>query len=153
MVPSLQPPKYVRCQKRPLIATPRRIRIAEVKVGLGLLPYFADHGFQSMVVLPGSFCIDTALRLQRDFNNSGILQNIEFRRPVILSDAELPIKIDVWEMEAGLVEYLFSEATEESWFARLQITDPEPNRIEIAAFSIAEAQAGSFTEGKNFYDA
>jgi hypothetical protein len=90
-----------------------------------------------MVVLPGSFCIDTAWRLHRDFNNSGILQNIEFRRPVILSDAELPIKIDVREIEAGLVEYLFSEATEENWFARLEITDTEPNKIETAAFSIA----------------
>lgn len=153
MVPSLQPPRHVRCQRRPLIATPGRIRTAEVKVGLGLLPYFADHGFQSMVVLPGSFCIDTAFRLHRDFNNSGILQNIEFRRPVILSDAELAIKIDVREIEAGLVEYLFSEATEENWFARLEITDTEPNKIETAAFSIAEARAGSFTEGRNFYDA
>jgi FkbH-like protein/FkbM family methyltransferase len=153
MVPSLQPSRHIRCQRPPLIATPRRIRTAEVKVSLGLLPYLVDHGFQNMVVLPGSFCIDTAWRLHRDFSNSGFLQNIEFRRPVILSDEELAIRVGVREIGTGLVEYVFSEVAEESWFARLEITDTDPNKIETAAFSIAEAQAGSFTEGKNFYGA
>jgi FkbH-like protein/FkbM family methyltransferase len=153
MLPSLQPQRQARCQKPPLISTRRRIRTAEVRVGLGLLPYLADHAFQNMVVLPGSFCIDTALRLHRDFNTAATLQGIEFRRPIIFSDKELEIKIDVREIGAGLVEYVFSETTEESWFARLEITNTEPNKIERAAFSIAEAQAGSFTEGKNFYDA
>ena len=153
MVPSLQTPKHVRCQRLPQISTPRQIRTAEVKVSLGLLPYLADHAFQNLVVLPGSFCIDTALRLHRDFNTPAILQDLEFRRPIVLSDEELAIKIDVREIGTGLVEYVFSETTGENWFARLEITNSEPNKIETAPFSITEAQAGLFTEAKDFYDA
>ena len=153
MVPSLQTAKHVRSQRLPQVSTPRQIRTAEVKVSLGLLPYLADHAFQNLVVLPGSFCIDTALRLHRDLNSPAILQNLEFRRPIILTDEELTIKIDVREIGTGLVEYVFSETTGENWFARLEITNSEPNKIETTPFSITEAQAGLFTEAEDFYDA
>jgi FkbH-like protein/FkbM family methyltransferase len=153
MVPSLQQPKRARCQPLPLSAAQRPIRTEEVKVGLRLFPYLADHAFQNMIVLPGSFCIEAALRLHLAVGGPGILQNIEFRRPVILSDEELTIKIYVREIIAGRFEYVFSETATESCLARLEIIDADSNKIETAAFSLAEAQAGLFAEGGKIYDA
>ena len=34
---------------------------AEFRIGVRSVPYLADHGFQDMVVLPGSFYIEMAL--------------------------------------------------------------------------------------------
>jgi hypothetical protein len=150
MVPSLQQPRRARCQRLPLTEALRPIR---TKVGLRLFPYLADHAFQNMVVMPGSFCIEAAVRLHLGVGDAGILQNIEFRRPVILSDEELTIKIYIREINTGRFEYVFSESAMENCFARLEIIDAEPNGTEAPAFSIAETRTGSFTEGKKFYDA
>ena len=114
-------------------------------MGLRSFPHLADHAFQNMIVLPGSFCIEAALHLHLAVGRPGILQNIEFRRPVILSDEELPIKIEVREVEPGLLEYVFSEAIENSWFARLEIANAEPNKRETAAFSGWPVTSGTFS--------
>ena len=90
--------------------------------------YLTDHAFQNMGLSARFVLHQTALRLHREFNTAATLQGIEFRRPIIFSDEELEIKIDVREIGAGLVEYVFSETTEESWFARLEIADTEPTR-------------------------
>ncbi|HTF14475.1 MAG TPA: hypothetical protein VK643_07380, partial [Burkholderiales bacterium] len=41
---------------------------AEFRVGVGSVPYLADHGFQDMVVLPGSFYIEMALSMERELS-------------------------------------------------------------------------------------
>jgi FkbH-like protein/FkbM family methyltransferase len=152
MVPSLQHPRNVRPQGAPSSRDFSCVRTE--KISLGSLPYLADHAFQSLIVLPGSFCIETALRLHCDAlkRDAGALRNIEFRQPVILSDQDCVIRIEVREKGTGVVEYQFSEAANEDCFARLEIADAEPRKTESPAFSITESRAGSFTEGKEFYE-
>ncbi len=43
---------------------------AEFRIGVGSVPYLADHSFQAMVVLPGSFYIEMALCLDRERGGS-----------------------------------------------------------------------------------
>src|SRR2546427_5738852 len=49
---------------RPLAAS------AEFRIGIRSVPHLADHGFQDMVVLPGSFYIETALCVDRELSKS-----------------------------------------------------------------------------------
>ena len=59
----------------------------EFRVGIRSLPYLADHGFQDMVVLPGSFYIEMALRVEREVSRRvpSIVRNVIFHNPIILS--------------------------------------------------------------------
>src|SRR5256885_16330972 len=85
---------------------------AEFRIGIRSEPYLADHGYQDMVVLPGSFYIATALRAnhERSARVPGLLRNITFHNPIILSAEQTVIKLEV--SERGIrFEYHFSEAS------------------------------------------
>src|SRR5206468_7679535 len=60
---------------------------AEFRIGVRSVPYLADHGFQDMVVLPGSFYVEMALCVEHEISKRlpGIVRNVTFHRPVILS--------------------------------------------------------------------
>jgi FkbH-like protein/FkbM family methyltransferase len=157
MVPSLQQPKYVRRQGVHLSPDLRRPETKEVTLGIGSLPYLADHGFQDMVVLPGSFCVATTLRLHREIfkSSAGILRNIKFQRPVILSNEETLIKIEARQAATSLVEYLFFQPTDTSHFASVEVNDAEATEKLATKFSIEAftVQDSSLIDTKEFYRA
>lgn len=79
-------------------------------VGVRSFPYLADHGFQDMVVLPGSFYIDLALSVHRGRfgHGSATVHNAIFQSPIVLSDDDTHITVDVTD-RGTFVEYVFYE--------------------------------------------
>ena len=157
MVPPPQQPRYVRRQGVPLSRDLPRIGTKEVTLGIGSLPYLADHGFQDMVVLPGSFCIATVLRLHREIfrSSAGIFRNIKFQRPVILSNEETLIRIEARQAATNLVEYLLFQPADTSPFASVEVSDTEatkklPTKLLIETFKV---QDSSLIDTKEFYRA
>ncbi len=73
----------------PLPPTPDGGADAVFAIGVCTFPYLADHGFQDMVVLPGSFYIDLALSLHRERfgRGSATVRNAVFQSPIILSNS------------------------------------------------------------------
>src|SRR5437667_2453055 len=80
---------------------------AEFRIGVRSVPYLADHGFQDMVVLPGSFYIEMALRVEREVSKRipKFVRNVTFHNPIILSAEDTVIKVEVSEHGEGCVEY------------------------------------------------
>src|SRR5467141_420692 len=80
---------------------------AEFRIGIRSVPYLADHGFQDMVVLPGSFYIEMALCVDRELSKRvpGLVRNVTFRNPIILSAKDTVIKVDARNHDDGRVEY------------------------------------------------
>ena len=70
---------------------------AEFRIGVRSIPYLADHGFQDMVVLPGSFYIEMALCVDRELSKCvpGLVRNVTFHNPIILSAEDTVIKVEV----------------------------------------------------------
>ena len=91
---------------RPLAAS------AEFRIGVRSVPYLADHGFQDMIVLPGSFYIHLALVGYRELFKRvpGLVRNVTFQTPIILSAEDTVIRIEVRDNSGGPVEYTFYEA-------------------------------------------
>jgi acyl transferase domain-containing protein len=146
--------------KQPLEAS------AEFKVGVGSMPYLADHAFQNMVVLPGSFYIEMALRMERDHFQRipRLVRNISFDTPIILSADDAVIKAEVKDLGEGCVEYTFREAGMQyadrpharRHAARLEIdlnssasADAHMEPFPIAAF---QAQSRTVFESGPFYE-
>ncbi len=129
---------------------------AEFTIGVRSIPYLADHGFQDMVVLPGSFYIEMALRVEHELFKRipKLLRNVSFHSPVILSAEDAVIKIDVSDDGNGRVEYAFYEAGVEDgstrfsarrYAAKLEI-DRSPStspRVDVDPVSIEAFQARS----------
>src|SRR5947199_10376689 len=69
---------------RPLAAS------AEFRIGVRSVPYLADHGFQAMSVLPGSFYILLALVGYREHFNRGpgLVRNVTCQPAITLSAAD-----------------------------------------------------------------
>src|SRR5213076_80371 len=84
---------------------------AEFRLGLRSAPYLADHGFQDMVVLPGSFYIEKAVSLER--GAPGRVRNISFQNPIILSSEDTVIRVQVQDYGDGRVKYAFYEVGNE----------------------------------------
>src|ERR1041384_1078477 len=82
----------------------------EVAVSIRSTPYLADHGFQGMKVLPGSFYIETALRIDRETSGyvSGVVQDATFHNPVILLAEDTALNVEVRVRGEGRVEYTLS---------------------------------------------
>src|ERR1700687_755522 len=93
---------------------------AEFRIGVGSVPYLADHGFQDMVVLPGSFYIEMALCVEREVFKRvpNLVRNVTFHNPIILSAEDTVIKVEVSEHGDGRVEYAFYEAGVDDGSAR-----------------------------------
>ncbi len=117
---------------------------AEFRVGVRSVPYLADHGFQDMVVLPGSFYIDAALRMDRDVSKrvAGVVRNVSFHTPIILSGADIVVRADVRDQGGGRVEYTFYEAGSEDGRARLP-TGQYAARLEIDRSRATSPPAGT----------
>lgn len=147
-------------------ADPSLAASAEFRIGLRSLPLLADHGFQDMVVLPGSFYIEMALSVHRDLFGPlpGTVRNVAFHNLVILSEEDAVIRVDVRCTAGGPIEYVFSEAPREGgsagvraeqFAARLEIDrEPQPlQRVDGDASSIETFQAHSqlAIDSQHFY--
>ncbi len=139
---------------------------AEFRIGLRSLPYLADHGFQDMVVLPGSFYIEIALCVEHEISKRlpGIVRNVTFHNPIILSADDTVIKVEVGDRGDGHVDYAFYEAGVEvdgaqpaarRYAAKLEIDrNPPTSRREGAdAFSVEafQAQSHAVIDSEQFY--
>jgi len=88
---------------------------AVFQVGVGLFPYLADHGVQDIMVLPGAFFLELACCLHLDCLHAslGRIKRAEFLQPLILSDREISICVEVERIDTQAVRYSFSEAGEQ----------------------------------------
>jgi acyl transferase domain-containing protein len=104
---------------------------AEFRISLCSMPFLADHAFQDMVVLPGSFYIEMALSVYHELSThpSAVIRNVTFQNPVVLSLLDTIIRIEVRNHGADTAEYSFYEAaagnegtpTRGQYAARLEI--------------------------------
>ena len=139
---------------------------AEFSIGVRSVPYLADHGFQDMVVLPGSFYIDMALCVDRELSKCTprFIRNIAFHNPIILSAEDTVIKVEVREHGDRRVEYMFYESGVEDgsmrsaaqqYTATLEIDRNQSTSPEAGtdAFSIEafQAQSHAVIEPEQFY--
>jgi len=134
----------------------------EFRVGLRSSPYLADHAFQDMVVLPGSFYVDLALSVERAHSQRipGVVRNIVFNSPVILSAEDSVIKLETRDLGDGCVEYTFYEASAEPGGAQLS-TRRYAARLEVDRYAATSGRAFStepitqpltLIEGERFYE-
>lgn len=146
--------------ERPLEAS------AEFRVGLRSAPYLADHGFQDMVVLPGSFYVDMALRVERElFHRIPVLvRNMTFHQAIVLAAEDTVIKVAVRDAGRGHVTYTFYEAGEgmaggdsRQFAAKLEVAgtpsaplNAAPDAFDITAF---QARAETALDSDQFYRA
>jgi FkbH-like protein/FkbM family methyltransferase len=140
---------------------------AEFRIGVRSVPYLADHGFQDMIVLPGSFYIQMALWVDRELTNRipGLVRNVTFHNLIILSAEDTVLKVEVRVRGDRLVEYAFHEAgieddgartSAQHCAARLEI-DRNPStspRVGTDAFSIEafQAQSHAVIDSDQFYE-
>jgi FkbH-like protein/FkbM family methyltransferase len=134
---------------------------AEFKVGITSLPYLADHGFNDMVVLPGSFYIEKALLFYEEVfkKTPGIVRNVKFQNPVILSEEDTVIQIKLRQKARQQAELIFlpSGAGENSTpqFASLEVGAAQTatqreltNECSIEGF---KGRAASIIGAEEFY--
>lgn len=139
---------------------------AEFRIGVRSVPYLADHGFQDMVVLPGSVYIEMALCVDRELSKRvpGLVRNVTFHNPIILSAEDTLIKVGVRDHGDGRVEYTFYEAgiedgstrpPDRQYAAKLEIdrnqtTSPGAgtDTFSIEAF---QAQSHAVIDSEQFY--
>jgi FkbH-like protein/FkbM family methyltransferase len=142
----------------------QRARDSGLSVGVRTFPYLADHGFQDMVVVPGSFYIDLALSVHRDrFGRaSATVRNAKFLSPVILSSDDTHITVDVTD-RGTFVEYVFYEhvaaalgsGAQPRSAAQLEVhpltTGSDGSRSESWSVESFQATAQVVLDGKQFY--
>ena len=142
-----------------------REAFAEFRIGVRSVPYLADHGFQDMVVLPGSFYIEMALHVDHEVFKRvpNVVRNVTFHNPIILSAEDTVIGIDVSDRGDGRVEYTFYEAGVEDGTARSPIRrhaatleidwKPPTPRAGMDGFSIEDfqAQSDASIDSEQFY--
>jgi FkbH-like protein/FkbM family methyltransferase len=148
-----------------VVSDPSPESSAIFRVGIRSLPYLADHGFQNMVVLPGAFYVEMALRVSRELFGRvpRVLRNVTFQHPIILSAEDTAVRVEVRNSADGLVEFAFSEANVDDrgtrpqarhYAATLDIdwTSPsspaESDEFSIEAF---QARSGALIDAKEFY--
>jgi FkbH-like protein/FkbM family methyltransferase len=140
---------------------------AEFRVGLRSVPYLADHGFQDMAVLPGSFYIEMALCVDRQLSKSvpAVVRSVTFNNPIVLSAEDTAIKVEVKDHGDGRVVYVFYEAgvgdgnarsAAQQHAAKLEIDRNQSTSLEtgVDAFSIAafQAQFDAVIDSERFYE-
>ncbi len=141
-------------------------RVVELDLGISSFPYLADHRFQDMIVLPGSFYLELALVVHREMfkETATALRNARFQNPIILSEDDTAIKIKMKKKTSAVVEYIFFEsgAGESSaeldtpYFAKVEINSAQTGVQKNPAngFCIEEFQtrAASVINGADFYE-
>ncbi|HMJ66305.1 MAG TPA: FkbM family methyltransferase, partial [Candidatus Binatia bacterium] len=138
---------------------------AEFKIGVRSVPILKDHGFQSMVVLPGSLYIYMALSLDRELSwrVPCVVRNVVFQNPVILSTEDAAIKVELSDRSDGSVEYTFYEAGVEAsetriaerFAAKLQIdrhVSPSARPgMDALSVKVFQAQTDAVIKSDEFY--
>jgi FkbH-like protein/FkbM family methyltransferase len=137
---------------------------AEFRISIRSLPFLADHAFQDVVVLPGSFYIEMALSVHQALSKRapGVVRNVTFQTPVMLSPEDTIIRVEVRNRGATTAEYTFFEgavtnggASIRQYAARLEV-DRSPSALQESvdqSFSIAafQAQAHDVIDSGRFY--
>jgi FkbH-like protein/FkbM family methyltransferase len=82
-----------------------------IEASLALFPYLADHGFQDMIVLPGSFYIELALRTHVESLHArmGSVKRAKFQNPVLLSERTATLSVEARWLDNQTVHYAFRE--------------------------------------------
>lgn len=86
---------------------------ATCRVGLAASPWLGDHRVQDLAVLPGSFYLDLARELHTTHLGAplGHFRQVEFYRPLLLTEKDLELSVDCSSSDATTVRYLFRENT------------------------------------------
>jgi FkbH-like protein/FkbM family methyltransferase len=94
-----------------------------IQVDQSCFPHLADHGFQDMVVLPGSFYIEMALRIHVESLHAGIgaVKRARFQNPVIFQKSGVTLSVEASLLESETFQYTFREAGAEQPCAILEI--------------------------------
>jgi len=136
---------------------------AEFRLGVRSLPYLADHAFQDMVVLPGSFYVEMARCVDREMTQRlpAVIHDVIFHSPVILGFDDIVIRVDVRDIGGGRVAYGFYEARAENgapsltreYAATLEIDRDalRPAATDTLAIAGFQAQAQSVIGADGFY--
>ena len=137
-------------------------RSVDFKISLRMFPYLTDHGFQDMIVLPGAFYVDLALLAHRERSDQSpaILKNAVFNRPIVLSESEITMHLDVEDRD-DLVQCTFRESTataldrDSDFVAKIQLcrTPVTPSKATIVQPSVESFQRHAETAiaGKSLY--
>jgi FkbH-like protein/FkbM family methyltransferase len=138
---------------------------AEFRISIRSLPFLADHAFQDMVVLPGSFYIEMALSVHQALSKRApaVVRNVIFQTPVVLSPEDTIIRVEVRNSGATTAEYTFYEGAvgnggasiRRQYAARLEVDrSPSPHQEFVdESFSIEafQAQAHEVIDSGRFY--
>jgi FkbH-like protein/FkbM family methyltransferase len=137
-------------------------RDTELKVGIGSSPYLADHGFQDMVVLPGSYCVEAVVSLHRQAlqKSPAVLYSVSFELPVILSDRDTVLTVRRQRDGTQGLHFSFFESGstdgEKKPFAKIKTAvaqdraDARPaTRIRVEEF---QKRAESVIQAQEFYE-
>jgi len=83
----------------------------QFKVGLNSMPYLKDHGFQDMIVLPGSAYVEMALVVYHELYKKipKVLSNIKFENLIILSEEDTLVNLKFAGNANSSVKCEFSE--------------------------------------------
>ena len=159
----MQPPTNI----LPNLSQPSHARWAAFNINVRSFPYLADHGFQDVLVLPGSVCIQMALLAHEKIfqHKATALRAIGFQNPVILSDKDIAIKVKAHHVAPDLVEYAFVEQSpgdpvaddNPRCFAKLEVVSGgaskrkrAPNKSSLERF---KRHADSVISGEELYQA
>ncbi len=143
-----------------LVGGKTNVWLAEFHVSIRTLPYLADHGFQGMVVLPGAFLIALVQKVHREFFHTEAvsLRDIEFTKPVILSDAVASLAVRFEERGDGTMDYTLFEATSDEIIdsgnaqpcARMRV-DFTAEKAKCVVSIASTSGVPSSTDGREFY--
>ncbi|HVY71223.1 MAG TPA: FkbM family methyltransferase, partial [Verrucomicrobiae bacterium] len=88
--------------------------VALFEVSLAAYPWLNDHGFHDLMVLPGSFYIELALRKHRELSDPPArrVKKAAFLQPVLLSDRKIGLSVYIRRLGGEAIEYTFREEAE-----------------------------------------
>jgi FkbH-like protein/FkbM family methyltransferase len=130
---------------------------------LNELPYFADHAFQGMIVLPGSAYIEMAIIIYEQVFNRlpKTIEKIKFENIILLSDADTKIDFtfELNSDEEMTISFVEASETENSanqsssktslkLYGKTHLTDKKNNGIKISDLKL---KSGSKISAKDFY--
>jgi hypothetical protein len=87
-----------------------KLRSGEIRVNLTKLPFFSDHAFQNMIVLPGSAYAELAMVIYSNFQEKlpDIIKNINLGNLTLLTDEDIILKYEVTAINDNTLKIEFS---------------------------------------------
>jgi FkbH-like protein/FkbM family methyltransferase len=133
------------------------LKSARIDVGLRSAPCLADHAVQESALLPGSFYVTAALRLQRELfqGDASRVRKAVFHAPVVLSTEDTRIEVEATPCEDGSTRYVFRETPGQRHAATLEV-EPAVQASAVAAPFLPEsirARAQSKLDSRQYYAA